>query len=405
MKKLLPIALLFLYKIALAQNVGIGTLTPQARLHVADSSVLFTSTTALPGTAGNPPISGSGNRMMWYADKAAFRVGQSIDINWDKDNTGDFSFAAGVGTKASGVASTSFGGSTIATGNLSTSMGDGTIAKAYGSLSIGTNNDPYDNPTGTSLDANDRIFQIGNGNFINPTNAMTVLRNGNVGIGSLAPNQKLVVKGSNPDVMLIDGGSGMYATFSENGTPRGFVGSYNGNDEDFQIGTYAGSTGNLNLTTNSQQRLSVKFNGNVGIGITSPTEKLHVIGNILSSGTITPSDFRYKKDILDIANPLEKVKQLRGVTYNLRSSEFPEMQFDTKEQIGLIAQEVEKVLPNVVHTSSNGYKGVEYEKIVPLLIEGMKEQQKQIDQQNKISIAQQKEIDELKIAVQKLLNK
>jgi N-acetylneuraminic acid mutarotase len=145
-------------------------------------------------------------------------------------------------------------------------------------------------------------------------------------------------------------------------------------------------------------RFVIKESGNVGIGTATPSEKLHVIGNILSSGTITPSDFRYKKDILDITNPLEKVMQLRGVTYNLRSSEFPQMQFDTKEQIGLIAQEVEKVLPSIVHTSSNGYKGVAYEKIVPLLIEGMKEQQKQIE-------LQQKQIDELKGLVQKLVNK
>jgi Chaperone of endosialidase len=261
-----------------ASKLGIGTTTPKTRLHVADSSVVFTGQNTLPITASDPPISGSGNRMMWYADKASFRVGGVNGINWDKGNIGNFSFSSGYNTKAAGGYSTSMGASTIASGVVSTSMGDGTIAKAYGSLSIGTNNDPYDNP-GTTLGANDRIFQIGNGNFINPSNAMTVLRNGNVGIGSLAPSQKLVVKGSNADVMLVDGGNGMYATFAENGTPRGFIGSYNGNDEDFQIGTFGVSTGTLNLTTNSEQRLSVLFNGNVGIGTTTPNQKLVVKGS------------------------------------------------------------------------------------------------------------------------------
>src|SRR6266404_369571 len=58
-----------------AGNVGIGTSNPAARLHVADSSVLFSATGIVPGTPGNPPISGAGRRMMWYAGKAAFRVG------------------------------------------------------------------------------------------------------------------------------------------------------------------------------------------------------------------------------------------------------------------------------------------------------------------------------------------
>ena len=59
-----------------AQNVGIGTSTPIARLHVADSNVLFTGPVTIPGTTTYyPPASGAGSRMMWYPQKAAFRVG------------------------------------------------------------------------------------------------------------------------------------------------------------------------------------------------------------------------------------------------------------------------------------------------------------------------------------------
>jgi hypothetical protein len=56
-------------------KVGINTTTPQAMLHVNDSSVVFTGAATLPTNPGNPPVSGVGARMMWYPDKAAFRVG------------------------------------------------------------------------------------------------------------------------------------------------------------------------------------------------------------------------------------------------------------------------------------------------------------------------------------------
>jgi len=88
-------------------NVGIGTITPKARLHVADSSVVFTGSATifdfLPApSVPPPPISGGGTRMMWYPQRAAFRVGFVNGLNWDKDNIGLFSFASGYSTKASG---------------------------------------------------------------------------------------------------------------------------------------------------------------------------------------------------------------------------------------------------------------------------------------------------------------
>lgn len=62
--------------IAQVGKVGITTTTPYAMLHVKDSSVVFTGQSSLPATPGNPPLSGSGLRMMWYPGKASFRAGQ-----------------------------------------------------------------------------------------------------------------------------------------------------------------------------------------------------------------------------------------------------------------------------------------------------------------------------------------
>jgi hypothetical protein len=225
--------------------------------------VVFTAT--LPGTAGNTPVSGAGVRMMWYADKGAFRVGNVTGNNWNKDSIGYFSFASGFNTKAKGSYSNAWGESTSATGdigstafgylskatarystawgesttangyastasgyttfanglysfatgsgskangNYSTAMGIGTLssgdastalgssttAKAPSSLSIGVYNDNLDTPDPSFEDPADRIFQVGNGSFSTRKNALTILRNGNVGIGQLAPVAPLSFK-------------------------------------------------------------------------------------------------------------------------------------------------------------------------------------------------------------------
>jgi hypothetical protein len=139
MKFYSAIMLLLLVKITTAQNVGIGTTTPSARLHVADSNVLFNAMGVVNPTPGNPPIEGSGRRMMWYADKAAFRTGYTSGNNWDKINIGAYSFATGNNTTASGYISTAMGNYPIASGYISTAIGDNTTASGDYSTAIGDN--------------------------------------------------------------------------------------------------------------------------------------------------------------------------------------------------------------------------------------------------------------------------
>ena len=114
--------------------------------------------------------------------------------------------------------------------------------------------------------------------------------------------------------------------------------------------------------------------GNVGIGITNPSEKLHVSGNILATGTVNASsDISLKDNITPIPNAIDKVLQIRGVTFNRNDIE------DNPRQAGIIAQEVEKVLPEVVSEDKDGIKSVAYGNMVSLLIEAIKEQQGQIN--------------------------
>jgi hypothetical protein len=114
------------------------------------------------------------------------------------------------------------------------------------------------------------------------------------------------------------------------------------------------------------------FDGaNLGIG-TSPSYKLHVSGDIYATGNVTAySDRTLKDNIKPVDNALELVKKMRGVTYTRK---------DTGEAgVGVIAQEMQEVLPEVV-MDKDGVMGVAYGNIVGVLIEAIKEQQKQIDE-------------------------
>lgn len=106
------------------------------------------------------------------------------------------------------------------------------------------------------------------------------------------------------------------------------------------------------------------------------------------------SDVRFKKDIQPLSNSLSNVLKLRGVEYNWRKEEFPNKYFQDKHQIGFIAQELEAVYPDLVNTDADGYKSVDYQKMGPILVEAIKDQQAIIN-------AQQQELAELKARVEK----
>ena len=119
---------------------------------------------------------------------------------------------------------------------------------------------------------------------------------------------------------------------------------------------YSKDTRNI-LYTNNQ--LYIGYSNN-------DTYKLKVDGNVYVSGYITGlSDIRFKTNIKDINDPLDKISKLRGVYYNLLN--------DNKRSIGLIAQDVESIIPEVVYTNSDNTKSIAYGNMVGLLIESIKE--------------------------------
>ena len=127
----------------------------------------------------------------------------------------------------------------------------------------------------------------------------------------------------------------------------------------------------------------VAINNSAGNG----SYEFYVSGKVASTDNIVAfvSDKRLKENFLPISDSLSKIKQLSGVTFNWNDKGIDlsnNMKDKNKREVGLIAQEVEKILPEAVvnwDEDNNDYKSVLYDRLVPLLIEGMKEQQEQIE--------------------------
>ncbi len=121
------------------------------------------------------------------------------------------------------------------------------------------------------------------------------------------------------------------------------------------------------------ERMRITSSGNVGIGVNIPSEKLQVNGNVLATAYLYTSDLRFKKNVQRIPASLDTVSELEGVTFDWRNDEFPERSFPEERTMGFIAQDVERVIPELVHTTKDGYKSVQYGNITALLVEAIKE--------------------------------
>jgi hypothetical protein len=142
--------------------------------------------------------------------------------------------------------------------------------------------------------------------------------------------------------------------------------------------------------------------GNNCMGInssaTSSAYALYVSGSIYATSNIVAySDRRKKENIETIDNALSKILQMRGVSYNRIYEEHIKESWSGKKEIGLIAQEVMEILPEVVtHAEDVDEYGINYGNVVGLLVEGIKDQAKIVEDQKEIINNQQKDIDKLK---------
>jgi hypothetical protein len=101
-------------------------------------------------------------------------------------------------------------------------------------------------------------------------------------------------------------------------------------------------------------------------------------GTATATGWNSTSDARFKTEIRPLENPLEKILKLQGVSFEWNRKKFPERNFQPGQQIGFIAQAVEKQFPEIVSTDEQGYKSIDYSKLTTVLVECIKIQQAQI---------------------------
>jgi hypothetical protein len=180
----------------------------------------------------------------------------------------------------------------------------------------------------------------------NGSERLRVVSNGNLGVGTNSPDTTLHING---DVTLTDR-------------------IIHAGDTNTQIRFPASDT--VTIETSGSERLRVVSNGNVGIGTTSPSEKLDVSGNIRAVDFNSTSDRTLKEDITVIKNALSKVHSITGYTFTLKET--------NKRSMGVIAQEVEQIFPEVV-SGVEGNKSVSYGNLVGLLIEAIKELDEKVD--------------------------
>jgi Chaperone of endosialidase len=374
-------------------NVGIGTTSPAAKLgvngnvsaagfNIGNNLFAFGSAAngnAFLGFAGNSTMTGRFNTAVGESALSVNTNGESnsaIGLNALIHNT------SGTDNEASGVdalLSNTSGGGNVAdgafaligntTGYDNTAVGYNAGESAGDQLTTGSDNTflGAQTTTGTHLnlsnstavgalaevDQNDSMV-LGSINGVNGATASV-----NVGIGITRPAASLHIGSANSTGLRIEGpntaGTGIFAAS---------LGGYGAFNID-AVGIVGG-------------RFSVKENGQVTIGPTTPVRILTVAGGFghpIADGWDSWSSRRWKTNIQTLHGALVKIEQLRGVSYDMRDS--------GKHQIGVIAEEVGAVVPEVVTWEKNGKdaQGVDYGRLTALLIEATKEQQQLIRQQ------------------------
>ncbi len=297
----------------------------------------------------------------------------STVIGFQSTASGNNSTAMGRFATASGAQSTAMGRASTAIGDRSTAMGSNTIASSFAETAIGSFNTDYTPVSANTFETADRLFVIGNGtNGSNRSDAMVVLKNGNTGIGTSNPSNKLSfgvgdlgiaiesADGSDTGRIILQGapvgtgGRGAFVAVSgeEHATPG-------------ELRLAAGNSGNVVIT-----------NGNLGIGRTDPAHPIHMNSgaHVTSGGVWTNASSReYKENIktLSLKNAINTLNELNPVTFNYKIDK-------SENYVGFVAEDV----PELVSTQDR--KGLSPMDITAVLTKVVKEQQEMLNAQQEI---------------------
>ena len=211
-------------------------------------------------------------------------------------------------------------------------------------------------------------------------NQFLIRASGGVGIGTDSPDGPLHVQEGSAGA--VSGNASASAIFERSGANYIHILSPDANERGFLFGSPANSLmGGIRFNPSGTEK-GFHFRG----GNNTVRLILDSLGNLTADGCVVGSniaclsDARFKRNVETLPNALDVVERLRGVRYEWKTDEFPERDFADGDQVGLIAQEVRELVPQAVIEQSDGYLAVDYARLVPLLIEGMKEQQRQIDE-------------------------
>lgn len=230
---------------------------------------------------------------------------------------------------------------------------------------------------------------------------------GFLGVGSVSPTVQLHVSTTNSLATQIESSSNAGTWLNLRNTSAGgsfwrLISSGANNGEGagkLIIGT--GGTASANTTCATFQS-----NGNVGIGITSPTQRLHVNGNVLANNVAVPSSIRFKDRVEPMDDALANLLKLSGVRFDWKP-EYAATRPGREHDIGFVAEEVEKVFPEVVfHDDSGNVTGMDYSRLTAVAIEAIKQQhaqftaridalESQLARREQTSAAKQREIADL----------
>ena len=382
----------------------------------------------------------NGDYSFCYGENSGVVGYSSVGIGKYVAASNNYTVAVGYSSSADQLLGISIGSScrarhvlTLAMGNMtqanmpySYAVGNNVIVNDLNSLAVGQYND---------ISATGRVFEVGNGSSSARNSSFAVLLNGNTGIGTVTPTLNSEGKGLHVynnaftqvklqsrvssaglefesgsgkkyelqadysgNFFLYDRNANLYRLFINTSGKTGIGNTSPASPLSFsntiekKVSFYDGPSGDQGIAVagNDLRIYSDNSNGRVSFGIDNYSGGFTTRAYVQASGTLAMvaqgnmtvnainyhSDIRFKKNIKPLSDALEKICSLNGVRYELRSSEFPDRNFQPGTQIGLIAQEVEQVFPELVETDEQGYKSVDYVRFSPVLAEAVKSQEK-----------------------------
>jgi hypothetical protein len=168
----------------------------------------------------------------------------------------------------------------------------------------------------------------------------------------------------------------------------------------------------IRFNTAGNERMTIDSSGFVGVGTAPGSDRMRVYGDIRLGTTLTTgciksadgstvagtcsSDRRLKKNIKPIANVAEKLSQLTPKSYQWRADEFPQRQYGEQVEVGVIAQEVEKLFPELVEIDEDGFYRVRFQQLPFYLLKGFSEQYREVSSLKKKVDTLEAENQELK---------